>query len=981
MTQISNPTFIETQFPIALLSAESYKERKSVSGQTLTGLGKWWGRKPLILVRACILGMLMPASADAKKDREVFLKLLTMDRNGLWRRRKGVIPDKELLAKAPQFLDAWKSADKEAKEELREEIWDSLSDDDKSALEAARRFGLNRAEFDALPYEEKLNVCVRPEHMDGPDAEAWDDINAHLQTNARSLTELTEQLGQKRFGHRPKVGDCFAGGGSIPFEAARLGCESFGSDLNPVAALLTWAGLNLVGGGKEVQKRVREAQQKAFAQTEAQVEEWGIERSEEGWRAEAYLYCVEVTPPGCDYAIPLSPSWVVGEKFKVCGVLRKPAKDARISIDIIEQANDTIWNAAKSGSTGTVKESRVVDPFDSSRSWSVESLRGPQGLRLWEKSDIVPRADDVFQERLYCIRWRKPDGTRVYRAPTDFDLRNEAKVLSLLQERIKKWQEMGYVPTMKIESGYNTDQPIRERGWTHWQHLFSARQLLINGTAISQFKENGFQQIESSVLLLLEGRIVNNNSRLSRWKTKQSGGIGGIMDVFSNQALNTLFNYSARSIETLRSLPFDPPENNIGSSFCVEVSDARSITTTNDIWITDPPYADAVNYHELADFFLAWYEKLLPKAFPEWIPDGRKALAVRGTGDDFKRSMVDVYKNLVRHMPDNGLQMVQFTHQNPAVWADLGMILWAAGLRVTAAWTVATETPAGGIKKGNYVQGTVLLVLRKRLSTENAFLDELYPMVEDEVRAQIDSMRALDDNGEPNFGDSDYQLAAYAAALRVLTQYKTIDGQDVGHELFRASAEPTGKGKRKAVVEKSRFEQVIDRAITIACDYLVPRGLEDAWRYLGAYERLYLRSLDVESRGEHRQGVYNELARGFGVQEYKSILQSDKANGIRIKTASDFGKRELSAIGAEGFAGTMLRQLLFAVHVAHAEESPEPAMRYLKDELKEYWAVRLRLVALLDWLVPLAQINCMSHWKTDADAARLLAGRLRMDHG
>ncbi len=61
------PAFIETQFPIARLSAEAYKERKANNGQTLTRLGKWWGRKPLILVRASILGMLMPASNDAKK--------------------------------------------------------------------------------------------------------------------------------------------------------------------------------------------------------------------------------------------------------------------------------------------------------------------------------------------------------------------------------------------------------------------------------------------------------------------------------------------------------------------------------------------------------------------------------------------------------------------------------------------------------------------------------------------------------------------------------------------------------------------------------------------------------------------------------------------------------------------------------------------------------------------------------------------------
>ena len=54
-------TFIETQFPVSKLSKESYKERMSHETQTLTNLGKWWGWKPLILVRATLLGLLMPA--------------------------------------------------------------------------------------------------------------------------------------------------------------------------------------------------------------------------------------------------------------------------------------------------------------------------------------------------------------------------------------------------------------------------------------------------------------------------------------------------------------------------------------------------------------------------------------------------------------------------------------------------------------------------------------------------------------------------------------------------------------------------------------------------------------------------------------------------------------------------------------------------------------------------------------------------------
>ncbi len=59
-------SFIETQFPVSKISKESYKERKSAQGQTLTQLGKWWGRKPLILIRAAILGLLIPATDNPK---------------------------------------------------------------------------------------------------------------------------------------------------------------------------------------------------------------------------------------------------------------------------------------------------------------------------------------------------------------------------------------------------------------------------------------------------------------------------------------------------------------------------------------------------------------------------------------------------------------------------------------------------------------------------------------------------------------------------------------------------------------------------------------------------------------------------------------------------------------------------------------------------------------------------------------------------
>ncbi len=941
-------TFIETQFPIARLSAESYKERKAGASQTLTGLGKWWGRKPLILVRASILGMLMPASKDAKKDREIYLKILTMDDAGTWDRCKPAVQRKT-----------------------------------------------SRAAFDRLPYAERIADCERPENVAGPSAAAWVEINAHLGTNAKSLPELVEQLGQRTFGHTPRVGDSFCGGGSIPFEAARIGCEAFGSDLNPVAGLLTWASLNLLGGGKAVQDEVREVQEAVFAAADQQITAWGIEHNERGERAEAFLYCVEVKPEGCDYYIPLAPSWVISEKYRIVATWKKVAGSDRLQPTVlaVSEGELKLYNAKKEKKGATVGDSRAIDPFDASRSWSVEALRGPEGLRRWSNDDVVPRSGDVFQERLYCIRWINAKGERRYAAPDAADLARESKVLELLRERFAEWQREGFIPSKVIVSGYNTDQPIRERGWTHWHHLFMPRQLLMLGMVWSAVPRLASKQ-ESVAGALSIWRATDRLCRLCCIDPHHSKGPGSIANVFLNQALNTQYSFGCRALAGLADFLITEliPIKELSSHSVVTISDARDLRETCDFWITDPPYADAVNYHELGDFFLAWYDKQLAKAFPEWVPDARAELAVRGDGEDFRRSMVEIYQNLAKHMPDNGMQMVMFTHQDPAVWADLGMILWAAGLKATAAWTISTETEAAGIKKGNYVQGTVCLVLRKRTANEPGFLDEVYPLVEDEVKRQIASMQALDEGGEPNFNDADYQLAAYAAAQKVLTQYGNLDGKEVEHEVFAVRAKH----------QKSDFQTVIERALGIACDTLIPRGLDNSWRDLSLVERYYLRALDIESRGERRQGMYEELARGFGVTEIKPLLKNDKANGARMFTPTGLGASLLGPIAgaqpttaglpprrgragggaAHPFAASPLRHLMFAIReTTAANNSPETGRQYLRDTFGQgYWTKREGFVALLEWLAALGNAEGMNEWANDSEAARILAGRLRIDH-
>jgi adenine-specific DNA methylase len=111
----------------------------------------------------------------------------------------------------------------------------------------------------------------------------------------------------------------------------------------------------------------------------------------------------------------------------------------------------------------------------------------------------------------------------------------------------------------------------------------------------------------------------------------------------------------------------------------------------------------------------------------------------------------------------------------------------------------------------------VLLVLRKQMGSDTAFLDEIYPDIETEVRRQLNAMMDLDEKHatSPDFADTDHQLAAYAAALRVLTRYAKIEDIDVAYELSK----PRVRG-----AEKSPIERAIDQAVKIAADHLVPKA-------------------------------------------------------------------------------------------------------------------------------------------------------------
>lgn len=966
---MSDKSFIEVQFPVSKISKESYKERKANLGQTLTGLGKWWGRKPLILVRATILGLLLPATNDPVKDREVFLKLLTMDDEGLYKRKVKSIATKDIY----NFLD-----DKDKHEYFTLDAKGSPRY--VNGITKNQKDELQKRYFETLSYDEKIALCCRPEEVDNViSKKEWEDINAHLGTNADSLQNLIDELGKKKFGHTPIVGDCFAGGGSIPFEAARIGCEAYASDLNPVACLLNWANLNILSKSDEEIEKLREFQQKVYDKVDKQIQEWGIETNEKGHRANSYLYCNETDCPECGYTVPLSPSWVIGKGTKTIAILKDNGNKG-FDIEIKQGVSNEELKECES--TGTIKKGKMICPNCKAET-AMSVIRKDRvdnygnkiyGIRKWEKNEFINRKDDVFKERLYCIRYirkivdekGKVKDERYYASPTTKDIDREQKVVKILDEKFIDYQEKGYIPSSKLESGYNIDQPVRERGWTYWHQLFNPRQLLVHALFLECI-ETLSQNIEQKAMGILGVNKINDwNSKLSVWDSYPGCEI--IKNTFLNQALNAPYNYGTRGLNSISTSWYFNINNEKNNNKIknIRTIDARNINDCCDLWITDPPYSDAVNYHELSEFFLAWDKKILENTFKEWYTDSKRVLAVRGKGEAFNQSMIEVYSNLVNNMPDNGLQVVMFTHQDVKVWAELALILWASGLQVTAAWNIATETESGGLKDGgNYVKGTVILVLRKQNSDYTAYLDELYPEIEDEVKYQIDSMRDLDDKEDPNFTDADYLLAAYAASLKVLTSYKNIEDIDVQYELSKSD-------------DNSPIVNIINEAVKIAFDYLTPNGFDNfTWKTLLPEERFYIKGLDTEKEGVYKISAYQELGRGFGVKEYSDMMASSKANQSRLKTASEFAMKHTNE--SSTFGQSVLRNVLIALYKSSKEEDATKGKAWLKNEIDGYWNERSKIVEMLEYIATLEHIENMKHWEKDAKSAKILAELVKHD--
>jgi putative DNA methylase len=962
------PALIERLLPVQKLSAEAYKEQMAVHGKTLTVLGSYWkGRKPLILNKACILGCLLPATENPTKDLETFEKLMAMDDDSFAVRWKRRFKPKEILEKLSiKCITHYFIVEPEGSLPISSPVDWSNPEYEKVKVSWQKDLAeLEQRQLEAqmLPkesYREWVEKSYRPEElMDTVHNHIWDSVNKHLGTHAQSFPELVEQLGIMRFGQRPRFADTFCGSGQIPFEAARLGCDVYASDLNPVACMLTWGAFNIVGSSVENREKLLQNQKNLVRSVQSELDRLGVEIDGNGWRIRAALYCVEVRCPQSGWFVPLIPTCVVSKRRNVIAKLVPNYNDKRYEIHIHSGVSEQEMVAAEDGTIGRdgkYGEAHLIHQIDGvTYKTKISTLRGDyqkpdgttaNGLRMWDKSDFVPRSDDILQERLYCVQWirNKAHGKGddyEFRSVNEDDLRREQLVQDYVSQNLSDWQQSGWVPDMRIEVGtpprYQGLDLIKARGWTYWNHLFNPRQLLLAALL-------GQQSDAAGKLFLCRG--LNRSARLSRWDRSQEA----VSDVYYNQALNTLFNYGCRGLsglENFLSMDDDSEFNTLKAKTFVHCHEASRLESPIDFFVTDPPYGDAVKYEEILDFFIAWLRRNPPPEFADWVWDSRRSLAIRGEDENFRRDMVAAYKRMTECMPDNGIQIIMFTHQSGSIWADMANIVWASGLQVTAAWYVVTETDSA-LREGSHVKGTILLVCRKRLGQHKTTRDDLAWEIQEEVETQVQDLTGLNQQAkglyrdENVFEDADIQMAGYAAALRVLTRYAIIDGRDMTAEAIRPRVKK----------EITFVDGLINFAVDTANQCLVPQGIAKTyWDKLSGAERFYLKMLDMEARGTKTLDNYQNFAKAFKVRDFKVLMGDQRANKARLRTAVEFGRAEMGE-GAELYQ-SVLRAVLYAVMELVKNLDSDEVLAHLTLNIPNYYGdmtQRELAVELADYL-------------------------------
>jgi len=664
--------------------------------------------------------------------------------------------------------------------------------------------------------------------------------------NRKLLDKARKDILKANDGKPPKVLDPFGGGGSIPLEALRLGCETYTGDLNPVAVLIQKATLEYPQKyGKSVKRDTGNAlldksEVNPLLEDVKKWADWVLEEAKkdigdfypndpDGSVPVGYIWArtIPCQNPSCRAEIPLMRQYWLAKKSRRKIALYPYAKDGKVEFKIVGTGYEKMPDDFDPDK-GTVSRAVTVCPVCGS------TVEANTTRRLFKEGKAG--------ERMVAVILTKPGETgKRYRIATEDDMKVFNRAAEYMEGKRRKLHELwGINPVpdeeLPLMSGvFNV--PLY--GMTTWGSLFNARQKLSLITFTEKVREayrrmivegmeREYAKAISTWLAILIDRVLVRNNSLCVWHNVSEG----TEKIFALPALPMKLEYPESNIFTKTTVAgFDANVKSVSDVISISSTfDSGKVFSVNnsatdlpyndnffDAVITDPPYYNNVPYADLSDFFYVWLKRSIGELYPEifsTVLTPKKSEITQMSGWDPKRyaykdktffetMIAKAFSEIQRVLKPNGLAVIVYAHKTTEGWETLINSLLDSGLVMTAAWPINTEM-SSRLRSRNVaaLASSIYIVARKVERSGIAFYNE----VREELKKHLD--KKLDRLWAEGIGGGDFFIAAIGSAIEIFGKYEMV--MDLQGNIIRA-------------------DRLLEDVRTIATDYAIRQILHNGF--------------------------------------------------------------------------------------------------------------------------------------------------------
>ena len=856
----SDRRLIEAGFPSHQVGAETQRERDTGTAPPVNRLHVWWARRPLTPSRAAVLSSLLPADADPDwflrqlgieqvqamigevpwtLIGDVIRRVETDDQGNEWLPADGVVL-KALDQERDRRLRCHTIADRlcEIAPDLRQDPvisqWvEGLVQIPVINPTTAERFAVRRIAADPRKVSERIefrNAAPRGKLLGA--GFKWDVEDMYGYGRAYASAPDMHDSGFT-------VLDPTAGGGSIPFEAMRLGHRAIANDLNPVAAVILKATLDFPARhGLDLLNDVACWGDRLIALLDRVLVDAFLEEPSCSEKIKNYLYVRQITCSHCGGEAPLlNTCWLskTGDQWAVRVITDGSPRNGKVRFETYRVVHGKGPNG-EDPNFATVRKAKGICVHCGQAISSDEIKKQARG----------ESPHGIWRDRLYCIaavreqpkldakghpvRFKsgaragevRTEKTLFYRPPNELDLKALENAERMLEERWEHWDRQGLIPTERIPDGQKTREP-HSVGMTRWCDMFTPRQLLGHLTLVDELnklkpeiiKELGLER-GRAVVTYLQFAIdkgLDYNSRQTRWHYSR----GVIANTFARHDYSIKWTFGemifagpnsgaawglSQVIDAYKGIAelVKPVRERLGGMAppvqitCGTAANMDVATESVDLICIDPPYYDNVQYGELSDYFYVWQRRTLGDLYPDWfrrrltdktdeavanpVRDGsRKAAKV-----EYQRLMAEIFRECGRVLKPDGIMTVMFTHKSPDAWEALTRSLIDTGWTITSSMPVESESAESMHQKDMAAAASsIFLSCRKRTDegrTASVWMGMDGGGVLQQVRDAVrDGLAELD---VLKLNPVDEMVASYGRALKVLAEtWPVIDGDDL----------------------------------------------------------------------------------------------------------------------------------------------------------------------------------------------------------